>query len=328
MMANKSSNTNKTIKSTTRITKIDKLEPTNAIDAKAQKDKLEPTNATNLINQSEPIKSIDVKAQTNNEQSINCNVEDLENFLQSEIKSTISSICNQQESKINKGKVLAVLNPTQYDNNKLWDKLYNIFESADIETFRKTALSIPLSQVATIKIIFCPKVDVYYPKLTELITAVALTGLNMKDIILIVEDCLIAKLEPKDLKDAYGSYSHIKPSPNTKKSKSTPSANNLPSTPDNNNDGMEFLGNPNFTFNTKTIQHTISMQVLAGFIAVLGITAVVVAFAALNAASCGMPGILVAAVGVGATLAGIGLFKHASDKVVSNYQSLETVLQK
>jgi uncharacterized RDD family membrane protein YckC len=52
----------------------------------------------------------------------------------------------------------------------------------------------------------------------------------------------------------------------------------------------------------------ISMMVLGGFIAVLGIAAVAIAFTLLNAATLGIAGLVVAGVGVVATLAGVGLF--------------------
>lgn len=52
-----------------------------------------------------------------------------------------------------------------------------------------------------------------------------------------------------------------------------------------------------------------SMQILGGFIAVLGIGAIAVAFVALNLATFGTAGIVVAGLGVAALLTGCGLFK-------------------
>lgn len=52
----------------------------------------------------------------------------------------------------------------------------------------------------------------------------------------------------------------------------------------------------------------ISMMVLGGFIAALGIAAVAVAFTVLNAATLGVPGLVVAGIGMAAVLSGIGLF--------------------
>ena len=52
----------------------------------------------------------------------------------------------------------------------------------------------------------------------------------------------------------------------------------------------------------------ISMQVLSGFIAVAGCAAVAIAFTLLNAASFGVAGLLMAGVGIAATLLGVGLF--------------------
>lgn len=61
----------------------------------------------------------------------------------------------------------------------------------------------------------------------------------------------------------------------------------------------------------KTLEFDISMQVLSGFIAVIGLASVAVAFIALNAATFGAAGVIVAAVGIVATiLGGIGFFKY------------------
>jgi membrane protein implicated in regulation of membrane protease activity len=52
----------------------------------------------------------------------------------------------------------------------------------------------------------------------------------------------------------------------------------------------------------------ISMQVLGGFMAVLGCAAVAVAFIALNAATFGTAGLVVAGLGIASALLGVGLF--------------------
>ncbi len=64
----------------------------------------------------------------------------------------------------------------------------------------------------------------------------------------------------------------------------------------------------------------INMQILSGFIAAIGIAAVAIAFTVLNAAMFATAGIVVASIGVTATLlGGIGLFKYASG-TDDNYQ--------
>lgn len=55
----------------------------------------------------------------------------------------------------------------------------------------------------------------------------------------------------------------------------------------------------------------ISMMVLSGFIATVGIAAVAVSFTMLNAATLGIPGLVIAGLGIAATLSGIGLFSTA-----------------
>ncbi|MCL9684546.1 hypothetical protein [Legionella maioricensis] len=52
----------------------------------------------------------------------------------------------------------------------------------------------------------------------------------------------------------------------------------------------------------------LSMMVIGGFIAAAGMLAVVIAFAVLNAATFGIPGVVVASVGIAASLSGMGLF--------------------
>ncbi|MCL9686757.1 hypothetical protein MJ258_04460, partial [Legionella sp. EUR-108] len=58
----------------------------------------------------------------------------------------------------------------------------------------------------------------------------------------------------------------------------------------------------------------ISMMILGGFIATAGIAAVAIAFTVLNAATLGIPGIVVACIGVAAALSGIGLFATGTYK--------------
>lgn len=68
-----------------------------------------------------------------------------------------------------------------------------------------------------------------------------------------------------------------------------------------------------------------SMMVLSGFITAIGIAAVAVAFTVLNAATLGTAGLVVAGIGIAATLTGIGLFANAckSSKVITPDDSLE-----
>jgi len=56
------------------------------------------------------------------------------------------------------------------------------------------------------------------------------------------------------------------------------------------------------------------MQVLGGFMAALGCAAVATAFVLLNAATFGIPGLIVAGLGVASILAGVGLFAAGTYK--------------
>ncbi|WP_131783906.1 hypothetical protein [Legionella gresilensis] len=58
----------------------------------------------------------------------------------------------------------------------------------------------------------------------------------------------------------------------------------------------------------------INMQILGGFIGVLGLTTVAVAFVVFNASTFGIPGLIVAGIGVTTALLGLGLFKLGSYK--------------
>lgn len=68
------------------------------------------------------------------------------------------------------------------------------------------------------------------------------------------------------------------------------------------------------TQGTSTPFSNTSMQVLGGFIAVIGAAAVAVAFVALNAATLGLAGLIVAGSGSAAILGGVGLFAAGTYK--------------
>ncbi|MGC1181555.1 hypothetical protein [Legionella sp.] len=75
---------------------------------------------------------------------------------------------------------------------------------------------------------------------------------------------------------------------------------------------------PSQTDTPSTSFSNINMQVLGGFIAALGMAAVAIAFVALNAATLGLTGLIVAGIGAVATLGGIGLFAAGTTR---KYQS-------
>ena len=69
---------------------------------------------------------------------------------------------------------------------------------------------------------------------------------------------------------------------------------------------------------------SISMMILGGFISVVGITAVALAFAVSNAATLGVPSLLLAIVGVSTIIAGIGLFSsQALKNTYANQEQLK-----
>ncbi len=71
-------------------------------------------------------------------------------------------------------------------------------------------------------------------------------------------------------------------------------------------------------------EQNISMQILEGFIAVLGCAAVAIGFTVLNAATLGIAGLVLTSLGAAAVLGGIGLFSYKHSKT-SNHQSTSLI---
>lgn len=69
-----------------------------------------------------------------------------------------------------------------------------------------------------------------------------------------------------------------------------------------------------------------NMQILSGFMMVLGTAAVAIAFSLLNAATLGAAGVVVASVGLVSLVAGCGFFKVASDRSSYDQPSLPEAL--
>lgn len=67
-----------------------------------------------------------------------------------------------------------------------------------------------------------------------------------------------------------------------------------------------------------SIETAFDMQVLGAFIAALGVTAVAIAFVALNAAGLAMPGVVLAGFGVGTALLGASIFSSTA-KDINDY---------
>ena len=65
-----------------------------------------------------------------------------------------------------------------------------------------------------------------------------------------------------------------------------------------------------------------NMLVLGGFMAVLGSLAVAIAFTVLNAATCGIAGLVVAGVGIALALSGIGIFSAAASRKTQSLPDL------
>ncbi|MGC1182344.1 hypothetical protein [Legionella sp.] len=71
---------------------------------------------------------------------------------------------------------------------------------------------------------------------------------------------------------------------------------------------------PMETTNDNSSFSNLSMQILGGFMTVLGAAAIAVAFTVLNAATFGITGLVMAGIGAAVTLSGVGLFAVGSLK--------------
>lgn len=219
--------------------------------------------------------------------------------------------------------VAAFLNPAEFDNYRLWSLLYKRFTPLEIKYLSDVARKAKFDQLSPLKYYFWPEISIFYPELGGFMQLLADNRVDMARIAAVFKDCLTVTEVPKPL--LY--WLNRKENVNNKGPKDPKGPdngdNNPPIPPNDGNNAGAFMGNPNFNFHPKNVSYNIYMQVLAGFIAVLGIAAVVVAFAALNAATCGVAGVIVATVGFAALVGGVGLFKHSYDAEKKQLQAVQ-----
>ncbi|KTD82603.1 hypothetical protein [Legionella waltersii] len=98
-------------------------------------------------------------------------------------------------------------------------------------------------------------------------------------------------------------------------------------------ESLQFLGQTEHTARISSdslpLSNSLSMMVLSGFIAAVGIAIVALAFISLNAATGGVAGLVLAGVGSAAALSGIGLFAFGSrpnSKDVQNFFEISPTL--
>lgn len=211
--------------------------------------------------------------------------------------------------------VAAILNPVEFDNYKLWSLLSKKLTEQECKHFTALAdLTMKDHKVlSAAKYTFWPDIDIFYPELALFMELLAYHRFDMKKIATIFKDCLIVSAAPQ----ALAFWLNRKENQNIN-SRGPQTDNPPPPIPPNNNN--LFLGDPNFHFNPQQVRCTINMQILAGFITVLGIAAVAVAFTALNAATFGIP---LAGVGVVAILCGMGLFAFGHNANNKQYQAVQ-----
>jgi len=162
-----------------------------------------------------------------------------------------------------------------------------------------------------------PDVVIFSPHTYDFLSSIIRTCTNPFAIVDIVIDvCTNANLKQRLL--GYREFNFRRISSENTGLESNGSVSNAPviDGPGGHND---FIGNPNNPFHIPNTHHNINMQILGAFIAAVGIAAIAVAFTVLNAATLGIPGVVVAGAGLAAALTGLGLFKTAYDNTNAGY---------
>lgn len=240
----------------------------------------------------------------------------------------------------------ALLDPKKFDNQKLW-KLFleiNVFE---LDAVLKSADEIGFTHISDIPYFLnnsCPNVHVFYPDFSQFIRKLEMKCINPNIIIeQIIASCLDIKeqqilrfmylnSDPYNLHSQfdfsllfddtvpdYASYHYaayighldnpfneqFKCVLNDQFDISLFDKFDKPSTAQSESALLDNVLHDNIVTND------IGMQILALFINAVGIATIAIAFTVLNAATLGIPGVVVAGVGVATTLGGLGLFKYA-----------------
>jgi hypothetical protein len=236
----------------------------------------------------------------------------------------------------------AILCPEEFDNYKFWDLVYKSSHQ-NVEQIEKSARRAGI----TIQSIRHP--DVFFPPIHALLREIARNCSNPKEIFNIVKQC---SPNPKSMNwmDELLVANHVEVAPSTNNPDGPDGPNNPPNGPSGPGDSnppnkpivdnmpSSFMGkeksaanaklsltiNPNQTMpltpikaSSRTFSFSLYLRIVGGFMATLGVVVVAVAaFALLNAATMGVPGILATGLGLGlgvaSLLIGAGLFNVAA----------------
>ena len=216
---------------------------------------------------------------------------------------------------------LALLDPVKFNNHEFWDLLFKNKLESSIKQIRSHINSAEFTEVSPFHFYYWPDVIIHYPKLDQFICWLE-SNLDIKICSKILECVAETCLDPASkfvITDSLEKYK-LRLNQMASPGHELPILSTEPSNPP-----IQLLGEPQNEFNIRAIKHNINMQILSGFIAVMGVVAIAVAFTALNAASCGMPGIAVAGVGLATTLTGLGLFKQAYSNTTTAYEAASRI---
>ena len=252
----------------------------------------------------------------------------------------------------------ALLDPKKFDNQELWKLLHenNIFE---LDNVLKSAEEIGFNHISDIQYCLndsCPNVHVFYPDFSQFIKKLEQNCFNSD---VIVEHIITSCLDLKEQQILRWNYTSAVSYPSTSQFDFSLifDDNVFDYTSYNRAAYIGHFDNPfseqfkcilndqtdislfeqfdkplrsqsdnvlsDQVIHDKIVTNDIGMQILGLFINAVGIAAIAVAFTVLNASTLGIPGVVVAGVGLATTLGGLGLFKYSYDQGNQNYPKIQ-----
>ena len=242
----------------------------------------------------------------------------------------------------------ALLDPKKFDNQELWRLLHekNIFE---IDTVLNSAEEIGFNHISDIQYglsDLCSNTSVFYPELSQFIRKLEMKCINST---IVIEQIIASCLDFKEQQILRFMYLTTHSSYDVDSGMNVSSIFNDDVSDDSLFNQAAYIGHLDNPFseqfkcvlndkfdlplvdkfvnalsaqsdnslNHELVTNDIHMQILGLFIHVVGIATIAVAFTVLNAATLGIPGVVVACVGTATTLGGFGLFKYAYDRTTT-----------
>lgn len=223
----------------------------------------------------------------------------------------------------------ALLEPALFDNYKLWRLFYK--HRVQWEQVTSILDDTDFSVQSSLHFYFWPGVLIFSPPLNIFLLEIKRRCTDSFKIIdIIIESCI----DPKEQQQLrfyyqYTSLLHQLFGNNDVVVAPAPVDGDSPVSPHNACDqplqdlGGHYIGQPKHQFNIQNMNNDISMQLWGLLIAAVGISAIAVAFTVLNAATFGLPGVVVAGIGLATTLVGFGLFKSVYDSTNASYAAID-----